>query len=138
MPLALTTRCVLWFLMPDLLKKSSAFCIASSCVTCLAFATIESKRDKNKGKYRIKIKLLPRSSSRWHLIGLNRKSAGICICYRPTFGGLSHCLTYVGRQRRSPRLYMQSMRPAIFLPKYRAGCKIITYPRASTVAQSLT
>lgn len=33
---------------------------------------------------------------------------------------------------------MQSVRSAIFLTKYRAECKIITYPRASIVAQSLT
>ena len=80
---------------------------------------------------------MPRSSSRWRL-SFNEKSVGICICYRPTIGGFSHCLTCVGRQRRSPRLYMQSMRPAIFLPKYSAESKIITYPRASTVAQSLS
>lgn len=36
------------------------------------------------------------------------------------------------------RLYMQSMRSTIFLAEYRAECKIITYPRASIVAQSLT
>ena len=36
------------------------------------------------------------------------------------------------------RLYMQLMRPAVFLPEYRAEYKIITYPRASVVAQSLT
>ena len=67
-----------------------------------------------------------------------KKSAGIWICYRPSVRGFSHCLIEVGRQRRSPRLYMQSVRPAIFLPKYRAEYKIITYPRASTVAQFLT
>ena len=33
---------------------------------------------------------------------------------------------------------MQSARSAIFLAEYRAECKIITYPRASIVAQSLT
>ena len=33
---------------------------------------------------------------------------------------------------------MQSVRSAIFLTKYRAECKIITYPRTSIVAQSLT
>ena len=33
---------------------------------------------------------------------------------------------------------MQSMPPAIFLSEHHAGCKIITYPRASIVAQSLT
>ena len=79
----------------------------------------------------------PRSSPRWRLL-LYEKSVGICICYRPTAWGFSHCPLDVGRQRRSPRLYMQSMRPTIFLPKYRAESKIITYPRASTVAQSLT
>ena len=67
-----------------------------------------------------------------------RKSAGICICCHPTGRGFSHCLIVVGRQRRSPRLYMQSMHSAIFLSKYRAENKIITYSRASTVAQSLT
>lgn len=69
---------------------------------------------------------------------LYEKSVGICICYRSSVRGFSHCLIEVERQRRSPRLYMQSMRSAIFLPKYRAECKIITYPRASTVAQLLT
>ena len=80
---------------------------------------------------------MPRSSPRWRLL-LYEKSVGICICYRPTGRGFSHCPIKVGRQRRSPRLYMQLIRPAIFLTKYRAECKIITYPRASTVAQSLT
>ena len=53
----------------------------------------------------------------------NKKSVGICICYRPTFRGFSHCPLDVGRQRRSPRSYMQSMRPAIFLSKYTAESK---------------
>ncbi len=83
------------------------------------------------------IKLLPRSSSRWRL-SFHEKSVGICICYRSPVRGFSHCLIEVERQRRSPRLHMQSVRSAIFLPKYRAESKIITYPRASTVAQLLT
>ena len=33
---------------------------------------------------------------------------------------------------------MQSVPPAVFLAEYRAESKIITYPRASVVAQSLT
>ena len=33
---------------------------------------------------------------------------------------------------------MQSVHSAGFLAEYHAGCKIITYPRASTVARSLT
>ena len=46
------------------------------------------------------------------------KSVGICICYRPTIGGFSHCLIVVGRQRRSPRQYMQSVYLALFLTEY--------------------
>ena len=71
-------------------------------------------------------------------IVLNVKSVGVCTCHRPTVRGFSHCPLEVGRQRRSPRLYMQSMCPAIFHMKYRAGYWIDIYPRASTVAQPLT
>ena len=39
-----------------------------------------------------------------YLIGLQRKSVGDCIGYRPTTGGFSHCPSIVGRQRRSPTL----------------------------------
>ena len=78
---------------------------------------------------------MPPSSSRWRLF--YEKSVGICIC-GSSVRGFSHCLIEVERQRRSPRLYMQSLRPATFLPKYHTECKIITYPRASTVAQLLT
>ena len=35
---------------------------------------------------------------------INKKSVGICIGYRPTLWGFSHCPITVGRQRRSPTL----------------------------------
>lgn len=35
---------------------------------------------------------------------LYEKSVGICICYRPTLRGFSHCPSIVGRQRRNPTL----------------------------------
>lgn len=46
-----------------------------------------------------------------------RKSVGICICCHPTCRGFSHCPIHVGWQRRSPRLYMQSVRPAYISPE---------------------
>ena len=81
----------------------------------------------------------PRSSSRWRDWFTKRKKRR----------NLYLLLSYVQRlialpcqsrtaTRRSPRLYMQSMPPAVFLSEYHAGCKIITYPRASTVARPLT
>jgi len=69
---------------------------------------------------------------------LYEKSVGICICHRPTAWGFSHCPIHVGRQRRSPRLYMQSKHPAHISPEILCRKQNITYPRASTVAQSLT
>ena len=65
------------------------------------------------------------------------KSVGICICYRPTVRGFSHCPIKVGRQLQKPTpVYAISTSGTVSLEC--AGSKIITYPRASTVAKSLT
>ncbi len=53
------------------------------------------------------------------------KSVGICTCHHPTNRGFSHCPVKVGRQRRSPRLYMQTTHSALSLTGYQAECKIL-------------
>ena len=62
---------------------------------------------------RMKRFVLPRSSPRWRLIGLYEKSVGVCIGYRPTVRGFSHCPLNVGRQREALRLYMQRKHTAL-------------------------
>ncbi|MEY8246293.1 hypothetical protein AAK873_11800 [Heminiphilus faecis] len=49
-----------------------------------------------------------------------KKSVGICICYRPSVGGFSHCLSLLdGNAEAHACICNQDFR-TIFLPKYRA------------------
>ena len=51
------------------------------------------------------------------MIGLNRKSAGICICYRPTCRGFSHCPIHVGRQPQKPTLVYATIASGYISPE---------------------
>ncbi|WP_147438677.1 hypothetical protein [Heminiphilus faecis] len=65
------------------------------------------------------IAAVPRSSSRRHSF-FTKKSVGICICYRPSVGGFSHCLSLLdGNAEAHACICNQDFR-TIFLPKYRA------------------
>ncbi len=66
-----------------------------------------------------------------------KNSVGICICYRPTIRGFSHCPIYVGRQRRSPTPVYATYASGHILADMVPNA-YITSPQASTVAQSLT
>lgn len=40
-----------------------------------------------------------------------KKSVGICIGYRPSVGGFSHCLSLLDGNEEAQRLYMQRKHP---------------------------
>ena len=58
--------------------------------------------------------------------------SSMASCRAASIAAFAHCMP-----KKSSSVSLQELRAA-FLTKYRAEGKIITYPRASTVAQSLT
>ena len=119
----------------DELRKSDAMAAASSGEICRALAVKANRKRINV----VRLRILSRCRS-LPLVGCWLKMEKRRNLYlSPSYVLRLLALPFrVGRQRRSPRLYMQSMYPAILPVKYRAGYGVITYPRASTVAQSLT